>query len=73
MAAKKADYGCHVKKGNPRKGCGGGAKVVDLEKRVKKIESHINKGTPNRPHTEAEKKAHGAGSTTYKGRKGKKK
>lgn len=38
MAAKKADsYGCKVPKGGRRKGCGGSAKVFELNKQVKKL------------------------------------
>lgn len=38
MAAKKADsYGCKVPKGGKRKGCGGGAKVFELNKKIEKV------------------------------------
>ena len=41
MAAKKKSrlYGCRVEKGEARRGCGSGAKVVDLEKRVRALEA----------------------------------
>lgn len=40
MASKKKSnvYGCKVKPGQPRKGCGGGATVVELERLKKRID-----------------------------------
>lgn len=94
MASKADTYGCRVKPGQNRKGCGGGAEVFELKEKIKeqdkrldKIEAEqkrkddaakkldkrqksgrggINVGTSNRPHTEAEKKAHSAGERSGK-------
>lgn len=41
MKSKVDDYVCRVPKGGTRKGCGGGAKVITLDKAVKRISKDV--------------------------------
>lgn len=43
MAGKSRYFGCQVPPGGAKKGCGGGAKVIDLEKAIKKVEKRVAK------------------------------
>ena len=41
--SKSRVFGCKVPAGSNKRGCGGGAKVVDLEKALKKIDKRVAK------------------------------
>lgn len=58
MATKKSSiYGCRVPAGGTKRGCGGGAKVVSLEKEVEKLHKRLTK---NEEKTEALRKEQAA-------------
>lgn len=69
MATKSRIYGCRVPPGGTKKGCGGGAKVIDLEKRVRKLEAEIEEKKAREARHEANRRAlEKAGAAEHKRR-----
>lgn len=60
MAKSSRYFGCQVPPGGAKKGCGGGAKVVDIEKIVKRLEKRVEKGEVRIAKVEAHVKKKGA-------------